>query len=78
MGGGSVYLVSRVLVMGPLPAVRDLTRDGRWSTYDVSVLKKMGGKMRTARTTKPHQQNSPGWVIFLQLARLFIRSNNVK
>jgi hypothetical protein len=23
----------------PLPAVRDLTRDGRWSTYDVSVLK---------------------------------------
>jgi hypothetical protein len=27
----------------PLPAVRDLTRDGRWSTYDVSVRKKMGG-----------------------------------
>jgi hypothetical protein len=27
----------------PLPAVRDFTRDGRWSTYDVSVLKKMGG-----------------------------------
>jgi hypothetical protein len=23
----------------PLPAVRDLTRDGRWSTYDVRVLK---------------------------------------
>ncbi len=23
----------------PLPAVRDLTRDSRWSTYDVSVLK---------------------------------------
>jgi hypothetical protein len=23
----------------PLPAVRDLTLDGRWSTYDVSVLK---------------------------------------
>jgi hypothetical protein len=22
----------------PLPAVRDLTRDDRWSTYDVSVL----------------------------------------
>ncbi len=22
----------------PLPAVRDLARDGRWSTYDVSVL----------------------------------------
>jgi hypothetical protein len=25
----------------PLPAVRDLTRDGRWSTYDESVLKKI-------------------------------------
>jgi hypothetical protein len=24
--------------------VGDLTRDGRWSTYDVSVLKKMGGE----------------------------------
>jgi hypothetical protein len=23
----------------PLPAVRDFTCDGRWSTYDVSVLK---------------------------------------
>ena len=23
----------------PLPAVRDLALDGRWSTYDVSVLK---------------------------------------
>ncbi len=36
----------------PLPAVRDLTRDGRWSTYDVSVLKKMGGggEMITDRT----------------------------
>jgi hypothetical protein len=32
----------------PLPAVRDLTRDGRWSTYDVSVLKKMGGGGRDA------------------------------
>jgi hypothetical protein len=30
----------------PLPAVHD----GRWSTYDVSVLKKMGGKLRTDRT----------------------------
>ncbi len=26
----------------PLPAVRDLTRDGRWSTYGVSVLKGSG------------------------------------
>jgi hypothetical protein len=27
----------------PVRAVRDLTRDGRWSTYDVSERKKMGG-----------------------------------
>jgi hypothetical protein len=33
-----------------LPAVSDLTRDNRWSTYDVSVLKKIGGKMRTDST----------------------------
>jgi hypothetical protein len=33
----------------PLPAVRDFTRDGRWSTYDVSVRKKMGGNMRRDR-----------------------------
>jgi hypothetical protein len=34
----------------PLPAVRDFTRDGRRSTYDVSVRKKMGGgEMRTNR-----------------------------
>jgi hypothetical protein len=31
----------------PLPVVGDFTRDGRWSTHDVSVRKKMGGKMRT-------------------------------
>ncbi len=29
----------------PLPAVRDLS-DGRWRTNDVSVLKKIGRKMR--------------------------------
>ncbi len=34
----SVYNVS-IMSHGPLPAVRDLTRDGRLSTYDVSVLK---------------------------------------
>jgi hypothetical protein len=28
----------------PLPAVRDFTRDGRRSTYDVSVRQKMGGE----------------------------------
>jgi hypothetical protein len=55
-----------------LPAVRDLTRDGEWSTYDVSVLKKMGGdahRQDTLYSYHHHQQNSPGWVIFLQLAR---------
>jgi hypothetical protein len=35
----------------PLPGVRDFTRDGRWSTYNVSVLKKMGG--RCAQTGHP-------------------------
>ncbi len=48
-------LVSRVTTIPhwPLPAVRDLTRDGRWSTDDVSVLKLptvqwfITGKMRT-------------------------------
>jgi hypothetical protein len=34
----------------PMPAVRDLTRDGRWSTYDVIVLKKMREKIRTDRS----------------------------
>jgi hypothetical protein len=33
----------------PLPAVRDFTPDGRWSTYDVSVCKKMGENMRRDR-----------------------------
>jgi hypothetical protein len=46
----SVSLCVATMGRRPLPAVRDLTRDGRWSTYDVSVLKKMGGKMRTDRT----------------------------
>jgi hypothetical protein len=39
----------------PLPAVRDLTRDGRWSTYDVSVLKlsnvSFRGKCASMRNT---------------------------
>ncbi len=34
----------------PLPAVCDFTPVGIWSTYDVSVLKKRGGGMRTDRT----------------------------
>jgi hypothetical protein len=33
--------------------VRDLTRDGRWSTYDVSVRKKMGGGGICAETGYP-------------------------
>ncbi len=33
----------------PLPAVRDFTRDGRLSTYDVIVHKKLGGNMRRDR-----------------------------
>jgi hypothetical protein len=41
----------------PLPAVPDLTRHGRWSTYDVSVLKKMGG--RCAQTAPPLKLLSP-------------------
>ncbi len=41
----------------PLPAVRDFTRDGRWSTYDVSVRKKMGG--RCAETGYPLKLLSP-------------------
>ncbi len=48
----------------PLSAVRDLTRDGRWSTYDVNVLKKMGGKMRTDRTKGVGPSTTlawPGW-----------------
>ncbi len=54
----------------PLPAVRDFTRDGRWSTYDVSVRQKMGGEFAQVTLLSYHlQQISPGWVIFLQLAR---------
>jgi hypothetical protein len=47
----------------PLPAVRDFTRESRWSTYDVSVLKKMGG--RCAQTGHPLKLPSP-----IKLARL--------
>jgi hypothetical protein len=32
----------------PLPVVRDFSRGGRWSTYDVSVRKKIRGKMRSS------------------------------
>ncbi len=44
-------------------AVRDFTRDGRWRTYDVSVLKKTGG--RCAQTGHPQKLPSP-----TKLARL--------
>ncbi len=55
----------------PLPAVRDLARDGRWSTYDESVhnLSNASFRGKCARMenslNKPSQQNLPGWVIFL-------------
>jgi hypothetical protein len=59
----------------PMPAVRDLTRDGRRSSYDVSVHKlynvfipwimRTQGTASKATITK---QNSPGRLIFLQLA----------
>ncbi len=55
--------------------MRDLTSDGRLSTYNESVLKlskvSFRGKYAHAWDTLysyHHQQNSPGWVIFLQLA----------
>jgi hypothetical protein len=41
--------VELTMVRRPLPAVRDLPRDGRWSTYVVSVLKKMGGRCSQTR-----------------------------
>jgi hypothetical protein len=60
-----------------MPAVRDIIRDARWSTYDVSVHKLYNvfipGKMRTQGTASKAtitKQNSPGRVIFLQLARV--------
>ncbi len=34
----------------PLPALRDFTRDGRWSAYDVSVCRKMAAMTATATT----------------------------
>jgi hypothetical protein len=59
----------------PLPAVRDLTCDRRWSTCDVSVLKPSSvsfrGCARMGNTLKlPSPTKLAGWVIFLQLARM--------
>jgi hypothetical protein len=50
-----------------MPAVRDLTRDGRWSTYDVSVLKLSNVSFRgkCARTGNTLKLPSP-----TKLARL--------
>jgi hypothetical protein len=31
--------MAKVIPHWPLPAMRDLTRDGRWSIYDVSVIR---------------------------------------
>jgi hypothetical protein len=49
----SIVLFS-VVFMGrrPLPAVPDFTRDGRWSTHNVSVRKKIGGG-------DAHKQDTP-------------------
>jgi hypothetical protein len=35
------HYIAVLVVTGrrPLPAVRDFTRDGRWRTYDVSVVR---------------------------------------
>jgi hypothetical protein len=51
----------------PLPAVRDLTRDGRLSTYDESVLKlsKVSFRRKCARTGHHLKLPSP-----TKLARL--------
>jgi hypothetical protein len=55
----------------PLPAMRDFTRDYRWSTYDMSVLKKMcvgrgGGRCAQTRVLRhPLKLPSP-----TKLARL--------
>ncbi len=43
----------------PLPAVRDFTRDGRWSTYYVSVCKKMGGGGGYAQRQDTHPLKLP-------------------
>ncbi len=70
-----LYFINRFIVSPilhwPLRALCDLTHDGRWSTYDVSVLKlfNVSFQGKCARIGYHHQQNSPGWVIFLQLAR---------
>ncbi len=64
----------------PLPAVRDLTRNGRWSIYDAIVFKLSNpygpmfysGENAHAWETVlsyHYQQNSPCWVIFLHLAK---------
>jgi hypothetical protein len=47
--------VALAMWLRPLPAVRDLTHDGRWSTYDVSVLKlyNVSFRGRCARTGHP-------------------------
>jgi hypothetical protein len=58
-----------------LPAVRDLTHDGIWSTYAIPPSLLFPTKNWRSAGNAPqlklyhHQQNSPGWVIFLQLAK---------
>ncbi len=45
----SISWGGRYMGRRPLPAVRDFTRDGRWSNHDVSVLKKMWKNMHRDR-----------------------------
>jgi hypothetical protein len=63
---GSQLIIISVQVAGsiphwPLPAVCDLTRDGRLSTYDESVLKlsKVSFRGKCARTGHPLKLPSP-------------------
>ena len=62
-----IYLVIHSIPHWPLPAVRDLTRDGRLSTYDESVLKlsKVSYWGKCTRTGHPLKLPSP-----TKLARL--------
>jgi hypothetical protein len=55
----------------PLPAVRDLTRDGKWSTYDVSVLKLTNVSFRGKCASMGNTLNLPPITKKTRLARSF-------
>jgi hypothetical protein len=56
-----LFEVALAMWLRPLPAVRDLTHYGRWSTYNVSVLKlyNVSSRGRCARTGHPLKLPSP-------------------